>query len=186
MHAHYRILLQALTCRFATRLKTVVLFGSRARNEAAPESDHDGFIVVEDLPADPLSRVRETRGAMAPHLADLPGVINLNSKTPAEFQADLTPPFLDVVVDGICLFGKEYFEPLRQKGLAALASSGMERKRIGRSLFWMLRGNGTREDRDNSDFPRKARSTWARLIRKIFAADPLPCTCGARMRIISI
>jgi len=41
------------------------------------------------------------------------------------------------------------------------------------------------EDRDNSDFSREARSTWARLIRKIFEVDPLLCSCGARMRIVS-
>jgi hypothetical protein len=39
--------------------------------------------------------------------------------------------------------------------------------------------------RDNSDGSREARSTWARLIKKIFEADPLLCTCGGRMRIIS-
>ena len=39
---------------------------------------------------------------------------------------------------------------------------------------------------DNSDLFREARSTWARLIRKIFEADPLTCAaCGARMRIVS-
>jgi hypothetical protein len=36
---------------------------------------------------------------------------------------------------------------------------------------------------DNSDFSSEARGTWARLIRKIFSADPLTCACGARMRI---
>jgi hypothetical protein len=41
------------------------------------------------------------------------------------------------------------------------------------------------EARDNADFSREARSTWARLIRKIFEADPLTCGCGARMRIVS-
>jgi len=42
------------------------------------------------------------------------------------------------------------------------------------------------EDGDNSDLCREARSTWARLIRKIFEADPLTCAaCGARMRIVS-
>ena len=41
------------------------------------------------------------------------------------------------------------------------------------------------EARDTADFSREARSTWARLIRKIFEADPLPCACGARMRIVS-
>jgi hypothetical protein len=43
------------------------------------------------------------------------------------------------------------------------------------------------KDGDNSDFSREARSTWARLIRKIFEADPLTCgACGTRMRIISL
>jgi hypothetical protein len=40
-------------------------------------------------------------------------------------------------------------------------------------------------EKDNSDFSREARSTWARLIRKIFEVDPLLCTCGGRMRIVS-
>ena len=39
---------------------------------------------------------------------------------------------------------------------------------------------------DNSHFSREARSTWARLIKKIFEADPLLCTCGAHMRIVSL
>jgi len=44
----------------------------------------------------------------------------------------------------------------------------------------------TAGDRDNSDFSREARSTWARLIRKFFEADPLTCgACGAPMRIVS-
>jgi len=33
--------------------------------------------------------------------------------------------------------------------------------------------------RENSDFSREARSTWARLVRKIFEADPLTCACGS-------
>ena len=41
-------------------------------------------------------------------------------------------------------------------------------------------------ERDNPDFSREARSTWARLVRKIFEADPLTCgACGSRMRIVS-
>ncbi|MBN1566281.1 MAG: transposase [Acidobacteria bacterium] len=40
-------------------------------------------------------------------------------------------------------------------------------------------------ERDNSDYSRETRSTWARLIRKIFEADPLLCPCGGRMRIVS-
>jgi hypothetical protein len=40
-------------------------------------------------------------------------------------------------------------------------------------------------EQDISDFSREARSTWARLIKKIFEADPLLCPCGGRMRIVS-
>ena len=39
----------------------------------------------------------------------------------------------------------------------------------------------THPEQDNSDFSREARSTWARLLRKIFEVDPLVCACGARM-----
>jgi hypothetical protein len=39
--------------------------------------------------------------------------------------------------------------------------------------------------KDNSDGSREVRSTSARLIKKIFEADPLLCTCGGRMRIVS-
>ena len=43
----------------------------------------------------------------------------------------------------------------------------------------------TGAEKDNADFSREARSTWARLLRNIFEVDPLVCKCGARMRIIS-
>jgi hypothetical protein len=43
----------------------------------------------------------------------------------------------------------------------------------------------TGAEQDNSDFSREARSTWARLLRKIFEVDPLVCKCRARMRIVS-
>jgi len=40
-------------------------------------------------------------------------------------------------------------------------------------------------EKDNSDFSKEARSTWARLLKKVFEVDPLICTCGARMQIVS-
>jgi predicted nucleotidyltransferase len=144
MTSDYTHLLQSLSATFGSRLKTLVLFGSRARGEAAPDSDHDIFIVAEDLPPDPLGRTRHVRGALIHCLADLPGAMNLHAKTPLEFEADLTPLYLDICVDGICLYGEGYFEPLRGKGLAALGASGMKRRRVGGSLFWMLPDGGPR------------------------------------------
>jgi hypothetical protein len=40
-------------------------------------------------------------------------------------------------------------------------------------------------ERDHSQCSREARSEWAHLLRKIFEADPLVCSCGTRMRIVS-
>ena len=144
MDSGYDILLRALSAAFGDRLRTAVLFGSRARGENSSESDHDIFLVIDGLNSDPLGRTREVRGAIKDCLADLPGAMNLHAKTPFEFESDLTPLCLDVCVDGMCLFGEEYFEPLRRKALAALASSGMKRRRVGKSLFWMLSGKAAR------------------------------------------
>jgi hypothetical protein len=52
----------------------------------------------------------------------------------------------------------------------------------GRSTDSMAK---THSHQENSDSCREARSTWARLLRKIFEMDPLVCSCGARMRIVS-
>jgi hypothetical protein len=140
MFERYRAVIEAMVASFGPRLRTVVLFGSRARNDALPDSDHDLFVVIEGLPADPLKRTKGVRGSLSGCLAELPGAVNLHAKTPSEFETDLTPLYLDVCVDGICLFGEDYFEPMRRRAHAALATSGMERKKIGRSLFWMLPG----------------------------------------------
>jgi len=43
----------------------------------------------------------------------------------------------------------------------------------------------TTEDED-SEFTRETRRTWARLLRKIFEVDPMLCSCGTKMKIISV
>ena len=50
-----------------------------------------------------------------------------------------------------------------------------------------MRGAGfhAEKQQDNADCSREARSTWDRLIKKIFEPDPLLCACGGRMRIVS-
>jgi predicted nucleotidyltransferase len=144
MLEEYRPVVDALARSYGSRLRTVVLFGSRARGDASLHNDHDVFAVIEDLPPDPLKRTREVRRSLVECLAELPGSVNLRAKTPPEFEADLTPLYLDVCVDGICLFGEKYFLPMRDKARAALAASGMKRTRLGRSLYWMLPGAGPR------------------------------------------
>jgi len=138
LEQRYQLVIQALRQEFGERLKTVVLFGSQARGEARPDSDHDLFIVVENLPTEPLARQKTVRLTLLPILADLPGSINFIAKTPQEVAANLTPLLLDVCVDGICLYGRSYFEPYRQKAQAALQQAKLRRHKLHGSWVWLF------------------------------------------------
>jgi hypothetical protein len=134
----YSRVIETLKQTFAERLETIVLFGSQARGKARPDSDHDLFVVIKDLPQDPLARVRTVRLALLPILQDLPGALSFIAKTPEEVQAGLTPLLLDVCTEGICLYGATYFEPYRQKAVAALRQSGLRRRKVGQSQMWLF------------------------------------------------
>jgi len=41
-------------------------------------------------------------------------------------------------------------------------------------------------DGEDSEFTRETRRTWSRMLRKIFEVDPMLCSCGTKMKIISI
>jgi predicted nucleotidyltransferase len=138
LRQRYQLVLQSLVENFGQRLKWVVLFGSQARGEARPESDHDLFIVVEDLPLEPLARQRSVRIVLLPILADLPGAINFVAKRPDEVAANLTPLLVEVCVDGICLYGESHFQPYRQKALVALRQAGLRRHKLSNSTMWLF------------------------------------------------
>jgi predicted nucleotidyltransferase len=138
LEQQYRPIIQSLASHFSTRLKTVVLFGSQARGEAQLNSDHDLFIVVDDLPTEPLARQRAVRITLLPILADLPGPVNFVAKRPDEVAANLTPLLLDVCVDGICLYGEAYFQPYREKALATLRQAGLHRHKLDNTYMWLF------------------------------------------------
>lgn len=128
----YNPLVESLMKTFGSRLKTVVLFGSRAREQSKEDSDHDIFLVIENLPNRPLERQKQIRTA----IWDVPLRINTIAKTPEDVEKNLTPLILEVCVDGICLFGIDYFDPYRKKALDALKHSGLKRKWIAREGYW--------------------------------------------------
>jgi predicted nucleotidyltransferase len=138
LEQQYHPIIQSLESHFSKRLKTVVLFGSQARGEAKPNSDHDLFIVVDDLPTEPLARQRAVRTTLLPILNDLPGSINFVAKRPDEVTANLTPLLLDVCVDGICLYGEIYFQPYREKALATLRQAGLHRHKLDNTYMWLF------------------------------------------------
>jgi predicted nucleotidyltransferase len=130
----YRPLIQKLSEAFGDRLRTVVLFGSRARGETEAQRDHDVFLVIEGLSPGPLARQKEIRKA----IWDIPIRLNTISKTPEEVDRNLTPLLLEICVDGVCLFGKDYFEPYRKRAIQVLKQSGLKRKRVGKEWYWLF------------------------------------------------
>jgi hypothetical protein len=125
-------MITALKETFGNRLRCVILFGSRARGQEKETSDHDILIIINDLPNEPIARLKQVRMC----LINVPLRINTISKTPDEIEKNLTPLMLDIFVDGVCLFGKEFFEPLHTKALKAIQQSGLMRRRIGREWCW--------------------------------------------------
>lgn len=132
----YQPMIRNLIAAFGPRLKSVVLFGSQARSKFVLKRDHDIFVIVEDLPQRPLQRLKDIRKT----IFSIPLEINFIAKTPEEVEANLTPLMLDICVDGICLYGEEYFENYRQRGFRALKQSGLKRKRVGKEWYWHFTG----------------------------------------------
>lgn len=132
-------LLSGLKQKFGKRLKTVVLFGSRARGDFRESSDYDIFLVVEDLALEPLQRLRDVRHV----LLKCPIHANFVAKTPGELEASLSPLVLDVCIDGECLFGETWFEPYRQKAIRATQEAGLVRRRLGKEHYWEFKTQPT-------------------------------------------
>lgn len=134
----YRNIIEALRKAFGDRFVAAVLFGSQARGSARPGSDHDLFVVIREAPKDRLKRQWLVRETLLPILDRLPGPVAFVIKTPEEVDANLTPLLLDICVEGICLYGDEFFEPYRKKALGALRQSGLRRAQIGDTLMWVF------------------------------------------------
>jgi hypothetical protein len=134
----YSPLVETLAALLGPGLKAVVLFGSQARGDATPESDHDILVVADTLPASPLDRQRLLRTSLRPIADRLPGPVAFLARTPDEVLANLSPLLVDVCADGRCLFGPGYFEPLRARALAAVNQSGLQRRRVAGAIMWVF------------------------------------------------
>jgi predicted nucleotidyltransferase len=134
----YSVLVNTLLEHFGERLKAIILFGSRSRGEARPDSDHDILAVIEDLPPDPLVRQRAVMMPLLPELLRLPERLSVIAKTPQEIQSDLTPLMIDVCVDGAALYGAEYFHSLKTKVIQVLENAGLQRRRLAGTWMWIF------------------------------------------------
>ncbi len=141
----YRLLVNALRQQFGQRLKLVVQYGSQSREEAKPTSDHDIFVVVEGLPADPLARQREVMTPLLPVLLELPERLSIVAQTPDELAENLTPLLIDVCTDGRSLYGESYFVTMQNRVKQLLSAAGLQRRRLGGTWMWIFPSLPTQE-----------------------------------------
>lgn len=119
---------------FGDRLYSIVLFGSRARIDAHPESDYDIFIIAEGLPPNPLKRLSMVR---QPIIARFEEKVCTISKTPEEFERGFPSLYLDLALDGKILYDiNNYFKEKRDIILNIIKNAGLIRQSIGNEFTW--------------------------------------------------
>lgn len=115
-------------------LISVVLFGSRARDEADEASDWDVLIIARNLPERVLERYRLLKRMLPPAWR---GKTSILAKTPAEFEATLSPLYLDIALDGRVLYDPQGYMQTRLQAVQRLIQrKGLRRERRGRDLVW--------------------------------------------------
>lgn len=119
-------------------LVALVLFGSRARGDARPDSDWDLLLIAKNLPDSPWRRQQQI-------LSLLPLAwryqANILAHTPSEWFARVTPLALDIALDGILLYdNSQNLLPTRLSALREqLAHLGLERHTIEDEWIWLWR-----------------------------------------------
>lgn len=125
---------EALRRGLGEDLVSVVLFGSRARGEAGPESDWDLLVLARCLPEKTLQRHFHLK-RMLPEAWR--GRIALLAKMPEEFEARLPALYLDIALDGIVLHDTEGYVADRLERLRNLLKQrGLHRARVDREMAW--------------------------------------------------
>lgn len=115
-------------------LRGIVLFGSRARDDARPGSDWDVLVVADALPESPLERGRCLRRALPPRWQ---GRVALMAKTAGEFEAEFPSYYLDIATDGRILSDRGGYLADRLGIIRRrIREAGLRRERIGRGFLW--------------------------------------------------
>lgn len=124
----------ALREQLGDRLVAVVLFGSRARNEAGIDSDWDLLLIADELPQKAFDRHLFVKQLLPPLWR---GIVTIVAKTPQEFDASVQALYLDIAIDGIFLADKENYATDRLAFLKRqMAERGLYRVREGEALLW--------------------------------------------------
>ncbi len=129
--------LSALQHALQKQLLAVVVFGSRARGDAQPESDWDLFIIARGLPSNLFQRHIYLKKILPDEWR---GVVSILAKTPDEFESHLSDLFLDIALDGVILYDTDQYITKRIKHIYHLIQKqGLYREQVGNSFVWQWR-----------------------------------------------
>jgi uncharacterized protein len=125
---------EALRAALGERLSAVVLFGSRARGDASPQSDWDLLVLAEGLPEHPFDR----HLFINPLLPLSPGGgISALARTPEEFESGLSSLYLDIALDGMVLYDPRGYAAERLAAIRrAMDEAGLYRERNEAGDVW--------------------------------------------------
>jgi predicted nucleotidyltransferase len=129
--------LSALRHALGDDLIALVLYGSAARRPEGPWNDLDFYLIAANLP--PSTRERDVAvdrmlGPLSP-----PYRRSLLSKTPEEFDADVTPLMLDLSLDARILWDRDGWLRARLDRLRdILHEAALERIEQSHGFLWLF------------------------------------------------
>lgn len=127
---------QMLRAALGERLVAVVLFGSRARGDAKPESDWDLLVIAEGLPVRYMERQSILQKILTLDMVS----ISLLAKTPQEFESYLPSLYLDIALDGKILYDPRGFAAAKLDYLRSLIDRvGLFREHTAAGDIWRWR-----------------------------------------------
>jgi predicted nucleotidyltransferase len=130
-------ILKRIVHRFKTHLRdnlvSIVLFGSRARGDAKTTSDYDLLIVAKDLPSSPLKRLFYVR---EPLQGDFKEKLSIIAKTKNEVESGFPSLFLDIGVDGVILYDRNFFEGKTRRIREIIERAGLTRVKEKGNFIW--------------------------------------------------
>lgn len=125
---------EALRKALGNRLVAVVLFGSRARGDARPESDWDLLVIAEGLPENRFDRQLLINGLL---FGKCDGAVSVAARTCREFQSHVPSLYLDIALDGRILYDPAGYAAERLMTLRRLiGEAGLYRERTSVGDIW--------------------------------------------------